>query len=152
MATVGAAGAVGIQCVSARFVENGAGTYTADFVLPAGSILYDVVATAEALWTAGTSAALIVGDATDDDGYLASVNLKATDLLAAESISLQSTQVRGGNAGADITVGTSTHIARKYSASERTITAKVVSVGAGTAGRTRVDVLYFAPNFTTITQ
>lgn len=152
MATVSPAGVVGVQVATARIVENGAGTYTADFVLPAGSILYDVVATAEALWTAATSAALIVGDATDDDGYLASVNLKATDLLAGESISLMSTQVRGGNAGADISVGVSTHIARKYSASERTITAKVVSVGAGTAGRTRVDVLYIGPSVTTVTQ
>lgn len=152
MATVSPAGVVGVQVMTARFVENGAGTYTADFVLPAGSILYDVVATSEALWTAATSAALIVGDTTDDDGYLASVNLKATDLLATESISIQSTQVRGGNAGADITVGTSTHIGRKYSSSERTITAKVTSVGAGTAGRTRVDVLYIGPAVTTITQ
>ena len=152
MATVSPAGVVGVQAATARFVENGAGTYTADFVLPAGAILYDIVVTAEALWGAATSASLIVGDATDDDGYLAAINVKATDLLAAESISLMSTQVRGGNAGADITVGTSTHIARKYLAAERTITAKITSVGAGTAGRTRVDVIYLPPQVTTITQ
>lgn len=152
MATVGQSSAVGLQRITARFVENGAGTYTADFIIPAGSEIYDIVATAEALWTAATSAALIVGEVADDDGFLASVNLKATDLLAGESISLQSTQVRGGNTGAYLTVGTSTHLGPRYSASERTITAKVTSVGAGTAGRTRVSVLYFGPQSTEITQ
>ena len=152
MATISPAGPVGIQRASARFVENGAGTYTADFVIPAGSEIYDIVVTAEALWTAATSAALVVGEVADPDGFLASVNLKATDLLAGESISLQSTQVRGGNTGAYLTVGTSTHVGPRYSASERTITATVTSVGAGTAGRTRVSVLYFAPQATTVTQ
>lgn len=152
MATVAPAGAVGVQVQQARFVENGAGTYTADFELPAGSTLFDIVVEAEALWTAATSAALIVGDSADDDGFLASVNLKATDLLAGESISLQSTQVRGGNAGAYLTVGTSTHLNRRFDTAKRTITAKVTSVGAGTAGRTRVSVLYFAGGPTEITQ
>lgn len=152
MAKISPAGAVGLQHQSARFVENGAGTYTADFVLPAGAIVYDIVVQAEALWTAATSAALIVGDSNDDDGFLASINLKATDLLATESISINSTQVRGGNAGAYITVGTSTHVDKRFSSTERTITAKVTSVGAGTAGRTRVSVLYLSPTATTITQ
>jgi hypothetical protein len=154
MAKISPAGAVGVQAMQARFVENGAGTYIADFTLPAGSSLYDIVVDAEALWTAGTSAALIVGEVADDDGFLASINLKATDLLAGESISLQSTQVRGGNAGAYLVVGTSTHIAPRWASNtaERMITAKVTSVGAGTAGRTRVTVLYVPPMVTTVTQ
>lgn len=136
----------------ARFVENGAGTYTADFKIPAGSTLIDVIIENEALWTAATSASLEVGDSGDPDGFFTAVDLKATDLLAVESASLASTQVRGGVEGAYAQVGTSTHLNRRYSASERTITATVASVGAGTAGRTNVLVLYVGGGVTTITQ
>lgn len=152
MATVSPAGASSRLSASALFVENGAGTYTADFVLPAGSVVVNVIVSGIALWTAATSAALIVGDATDPGGFLASVNLKATDLLAGETISLESTQTRGGNAGAYITVGTSTHIGSRYSAAERTVTASITSVGAGTAGRTLVTIEYVPLQATTITQ
>jgi hypothetical protein len=152
MATVSPAGAVGVQALRARFVENGAGTYTATFNLPAGATLVDIIVEAEALWTAATSASLEVGDAGDPDGYLTAVDLKATDLLAGESVSLGGATVLGGVGGAYTTVGTSTHLDRNYSASASVITATVVSVGAGTAGRTRVTVLYVGDAFSTVTQ
>jgi hypothetical protein len=153
MATVSPAGAVGLQVLSVRFEEDGAGTYTAEYILPAGSILYDIVVTAEALWTAATSAALVVGNAGDPDGYIASTNLKATDLLAGESISIGGgTDTAGGKAGADAIAGTNTHVVDRYGSAATTITATVTSVGAGTAGRTRVDVLYYGPNPTVVTQ
>ena len=152
MATVSPAAANSRLSASALFVENGAGTYVADFVLPAGSVVANIIVSGIALWTAGTSAALIVGDAADPDGFLASINLKATDLLAGETISLESTQTRGGNAAAYISVGTSTHISTRYAAAERTITASITSVGAGTAGRTLVTVEYIPLQATTITQ
>lgn len=151
MATIGPASAVGVQAMQARFVENGAGTYTADFLLPAGATLVDIIVEAEALWTAATSASLEIGDTGDPDGWFTAVDLKATDLLAGESVSLQSTQLQGGLIGA-YAIGTLTHIDRQYSASERTITATVVSVGAGTAGRTRVTVLYAGANSTEVSQ
>jgi hypothetical protein len=152
MADVSPAGAVGVQVMRARFVENGAGTYTADFDLPAGATLVDIIVEAEALWTAATSAVIDIGDTNDPDGYFSAVNLKATDLLAGESVSLGSTQVNGGDGAAYVIVGTSTHLNRRYSSAERTITATVTSVGAGTAGRTRVTVLYAAASETVITQ
>jgi hypothetical protein len=152
MATVSPGGVVGVQLQQARFVENGAGTYTADFVLPAGSTVIDIIVEAEALWTAATSAVIDVGNTGDPDGYFSAVNLKATDLLAGQSISLGSTQVNGGDGAAYVIVGTSTHLTRGYSASAQTISAVVTSVGAGTAGRTRVTVLYAVANATTITQ
>lgn len=146
MATISPATAVGLQVQEARFVETGAGTYTADFVLPAGSTFYDVIVTAEALWTAGTSASLEFGNADDPNGYLAAVNLKATDLLAGESISIGGgTDLAGGEGGADAIAGTNTHVVDRYNAAETTLTATVVSIGAGTAGRTRVAVLYWGP-------
>lgn len=142
---------------SLYFIENGAGTYTGQVVLPAGSVLIDVIVHAEALWTAGTSATLIVGDTVDDDGIFAAVNLKATDLLAGEAISVNG--LAGGKHGADLaldyssvaTIGAS-QIKRRYLGTERTMQAKVTSVGAGTAGRTRVTFIYASPNGTTITQ
>jgi hypothetical protein len=153
MAEIAPAGVAGLQVLSARFVENGAGTYTATFRLPAGSTLYDIVVTAEALWTAATSAALVVGNAGDADGYIASTDLKATALLAGQSISIGGgTDTAGGLAGADAIAGTNTHIVDRYDAAEAVITATVTSVGAGTAGRTRVDVYYAGPNATVITQ
>lgn len=152
MATVAPATAVSVQALHARFEENGAGTYTADFILPQGATLVDIIVEAEALWTAGTSASLQVGDTGDPDGYFTAVDLKATDLLAGETLSLASTQVRGGVIGAYGTVDTSTHLDRGFSSAERTITATVASVGAGTAGRTRVVVLYTVGSPTIISQ
>ncbi len=152
MATIGQAGAVGVQAQQARFVENGAGTYTADFILPAGATLVDIIVEAEALWTAATSAVIDIGDVADPDGYFSAVNLKATDLLAGQSVSLGSTQVNGGDGAAYVIVGTSTHLTRGFSLSARTISAVVTSVGAGTAGRTVVTVLYAGSNPTVVTQ
>ena len=128
-----------VQAQVAKFTENGAGTYTASFSIPAGSILIDIIVVAEALWTAATSAALTIGDGDDADGFFASTDLKATDLLAGESASLG--EKDGGLLGA-YNAGTSTHITNRYDADARTISAVVTSVGAGTAGRTRVVVLY----------
>ena len=152
MSDVSPAAAVSIQAQSARFVEDGAGTYAAVFNLPAYASLVDIIVENEALWGAATSASLEVGDSNDADGYFTAVDLKATDLLAGESVSLLSATVLGGVGGAYTTVGTSTHLNRRGSSSARTITASVVSVGAGTSGRTRVTVVYTVGESTEITQ
>jgi len=156
MATIAVAPAapVSVQAQSARIVEAGAGTYTAEFTLPVGGKLIDIIVTAEALWTAATSAALIVGDADDDDGFIASTDLKATDLLANESIALGGLETAGGKLGAYATVGTTTHMTHRAAeelgagatagSGNRKVIAKIVSVGAGTAGRTVVTVVYAA--------
>lgn len=128
------------------FTENGAGTYTGSVALPAGSTVHDIIVNGVVLWAAGTSATMIVGDATDDDGFFTGVNLKATDLLAGESISFA---LAGGKAGAYIA---NSHVTPRYSATARTITGKVTSVGAGTAGRTRMTVVYSTPKTTTATK
>lgn len=123
------------------FTETtGAGTYSASVTLPAGATLIDVIVTNVALWTATTSATLDVGDTTDPNGFFAAFDLKATDLLAGESVSFAHA---GGKAGAYITA---THANGRYSAAARNIVASVVTVGAaGDAGRTRVTVVYSAP-------
>ena len=71
-----------------NFAETtGAGTYTGTVALPANAVLLDIIVHATSLWTATTSATLVVGDGGDADGFFAGVDLKATDLLAGESLS-----------------------------------------------------------------
>lgn len=122
-----------------------AGAYTASVTLPAGAHLLDILVEGVTLWDSGTSATGIVGDATDDDGYFTAVNLKATDLLAGESISFA---LAGGKAGAYIA---NSQVSPRYSSSTRVITAKVTTVGTSTAGETRVSVIWAQPGSQTQT-
>jgi hypothetical protein len=146
-----------VRAESIRFREaagSAAGVYSASFEVPVGAILIDVIVTATALWTAGTSATLIVGDATDDDGIFTAVNLKATDLMAGESISFAHP---GGKYGADVVpndatgatlaLGAAGQVNRRGLSTARTLSAKVTTVGTvGTAGVTDVVFVYAYPN------
>lgn len=106
--------------------------------VPPGTLLTDIWVAQEALWTAGTSASLQIGDEGDADGYYTAVDLKATDLLAGEALSFAN---QGGVGGAYLTVGTNTHVANNYYAAAETLTIDVTVVGtAGTAGVTHVWV------------
>lgn len=134
-----------LRAKEVHYTETAAGTYTGSVAVPAGAWIVDVIVHAVALWDAGTSATMKVGDAADDDGIFVGVNLKATDLLAAESINFDRT---GGKEGAYL-VGTATHWTTRYSATARTITGVITSVGAGTAGRTRMTVIYVVPSAST---
>lgn len=125
--------------VERAFTENGAGTYTGSVNVPAGATILDIIVNGVALWDAATSATLKVGDAADDDGYYTGVNLKATDLLAGESLSFA---LAGGKAGAYIA---NSQVSPRYSATARVVSGIVTSVGAGTAGRTRMTVVYHLP-------
>lgn len=135
--------AAGVHAEQVTFTETtGAGVYTGSVSLPAGATLLDVIVDGVALWAATSSATMIVGDDTDDNGVYDAINLKATDLLAGESLSFAQS---GGKAGA-YNVGTNTHWASRYSASARSITGKITTVGAaGTTGRTRMTVVYCLP-------
>ena len=117
------------------FTEAGAGVYTGTIALPAGARIIDIGVDGIALWTAGTSASMIVGDAIDDNGFFVATNLKATDLLAGE---INNIEHPGGLAGAYITA----EQRKLYQATARSIIGVVTSVGAGTAGRTRLYVVY----------
>lgn len=125
--------------VEREFIEDGAGTYTAEVSVPAGATIEDIIIHATALWTAAVSAALNVGDAGAAGGFYSAVDLKANDLLAGESLSFAKA---GGQEGAYITA---THVLGRYAAAARTISGVVVSSGAGTAGRTRMTVKYSVP-------
>lgn len=130
-----------VVAAEVSFTETtGAGTYTGSVSVPAGATIHDIIVNGVALWTATTSATLKVGDVADDDGYFTGVDLKATDLLAGESLSFS---MAGGKAGAYIA---NSQVSPRYSASARTVSGIVTTVGAaGNAGRTRMTVMYSVP-------
>jgi len=123
---------------SVSFTETtGAGVYTGTVALPAGATLHDIIVNGVALWTATTSALMTVGDTNSANGYYLSTDLKATDLLAGESISFA---LAGGKAGAYIA---NSQVSPRYSATARNIIGVVTTVGAaGNAGRTNMQVIY----------
>lgn len=123
-----------------------AGTYTCSVTLPAGATLHDIIVNGVAVWDTGTSATLKVGDVTDDDGYYTAVNLKATDLLAGESLSFA---LAGGKVGAYIA---NSQVSPRYSATSRVISGIVTTVGTGSAGRTRMTVVYSVNTATAATK
>jgi len=131
---------------AARFVESAQGaaaTYEWGCVVPAYAIISNIGIVAEALWDDGTSASLEVGiSGGDEDEFFTAVDLKATDLLAGETVDFAK---GGGVEGANL-VGTGTHWENRYSTSQRTISFTVAAGGGdGTAGRTVVYVEYLVP-------
>jgi len=127
------------------FAETAAGTvFTGSVTVPGGAFLVDVIVHGIVLWSADTSANLKVGDAVDDDALLTNVDLKATDLLAAEGLSISGgTALAGGKIGADVA---NSQWNRRYLATERVISGIVTRVGSsGAAGRTLMTVIYTDP-------
>lgn len=129
------------------FTETaGSGVYTGSVSLPAGATVVEVIVDGIALWTNAGTATMTVGDAGNASGFFASVNLKATDLLAGESISFDEA---GGKAGAYIA---NSQVSPRYSASTRVISGVVTtsSTGGG-AGVTHMTVLWSLPGAAFIT-
>ncbi|KKN71168.1 hypothetical protein LCGC14_0423310 [marine sediment metagenome] len=135
-----------IQTAEVTFTqEAGNKTHTGTVTLPAGATLLDIVVTNLVLWDSGTSATMKVGDATTDDGYFTAVDLKATNLLADESVRFGYT---GGLEGADLDGGEAAgdHVRRLYDASSRDIVGVITDVNvSGAAGRTRMTVVFSLP-------
>jgi len=93
------------------------------------------------LWVSGDTVAMIIGDDDDDNGFVASTNLKATDLLVGEANMIGRS---GGLEGAYL----ASQQRKTYSASARSVNAKVTvgdNATAASAGRTKVLVLYCCP-------
>ena len=124
-----------------------AGVHTVAIEVPAYSILLDVGIVGVALWNISVSAGLIAGDADDDNGYIVSTDLKATDLLAGESIWVSAgTAMAGGKIGAYVansqwTIGSGA--APQWRTAARTITFTLTTTGsAATTGETLCIVKY----------
>jgi len=122
------------------FTEAGdAGVYTGTIALPAGSRIIDVGVDGQALWTAGTTAAIIVGDDDDANGFFISTNLLATDLLEGQ---INNIEHPGGKAGAYI----ASEARILYAAAARNVIGVVTTTGAtAVTGITRMYVVYANP-------
>ncbi len=106
--------------------------------IPAGATILDIRVHGIALWNAGTSAALIVGDTADPNGFYDAVNLKATDLLAEEELNFAD--------ALEIGVYLTAQKRDAYRAAATNVTATVTLVGtAATTGETRIIVIYANP-------
>lgn len=136
-----------LQAQELTFTEtSGAGTYTGTMALPAGNRIIDIGCDGQALWNSAGACALIVGDDADPDGFFTSTDLKATDLLAGEINNLEHP---GGKAGVYI----ASEQRNLFSATARNIVAVITQAsGTGTAGRTRVYVVYAVATATAATK
>lgn len=126
---------------------TGDGAYAITVPIPAGAFIHSIKVTNQALWTAGTSAVLKVGDTADDDGYFLNGDMKATDLVVGEVLDTAAADNWGGLEGAYLVAATgrrgpaATNFGTYYAAGSNIIFT-ITKSGAGTAGRTAVSVTY----------
>jgi hypothetical protein len=135
------------------FTENATNTtHTGTVAIPAGAWVYDIQVTNQALWGA-TSAALTIGDSGDADGYFASVDCKATDLVVGEVLSvfqgsIDTDGLWGGKQGSYLVAATgrrgptATNFGPYYAAGSNIIGVMAVGTPAATTGRTIMTVTY----------
>ncbi len=125
------------------------GGYSISVPIPAGAVVHDIIITGKAVWDSVTSATLIVGDTTDDDGFFTAVNAKTTPAVGT---SLRPDTLPGGTGdGAYLGdtngefVGPITANFGRFYETGSIITAKITKAGAGTLGRTHFCVVYSVP-------
>jgi hypothetical protein len=131
-----------LMCETRTFTETAVtGTYTATIVLPAGSVVFDVLWQNHVLWTNGTSAAMQVRDTETADGYWNSTNVKTTPAVDVDGAGGWSTRGQDGAGDAGAYSGLV-----KFTAAGTTITG-VVTTGAGNqaTGVSRLTVIYAVP-------
>ena len=122
------------------FIEtSGAGVYTGSVTVPAESWLLDIKIWNAAYWTNAGTAAMIVGDGVDPNGWYDAIDLKATDIVPNEVIDFNNP---GGQEGAYLVTATGQR-STMYSTLARVVTGEITtSSTGGTAGRTRMLVIY----------
>lgn len=137
-----------VEAHEVTFTETaGAGTYTGSVAVPAGATILDIIVNGVALWDNSGTAVMKVGDVDTDNGYYTAINLKATDLLAGESISFA---LAGGKAGAYIA---NSQVSPRYSGSARVVSGIITTASTGgSAGRTRMVVIFALPTPSTATK
>lgn len=128
--------------------ENGAATsYTITVAIPAGAILEDILVIPRVLWN-GTSASLTVGDTASANGFFTATNLKATDLLVGEVLSITDESLWGGVNGAYLVAATgrrgptSSNFGLSYVAGSNINFVVTPGAADGTLGRTDCVVRY----------
>ena len=132
-------------------------THTGTVVIPAGATLHNIQVTSSVLWTDAQST-LVVGDAQDADGWFASTNLAATDLVLGEVLDISNAENWGGKNGAYLVAATgrkgqaTATISGVYYASAGSVIGVVSeATPSGTAGRTFMTVTYSVGTVTAAT-
>jgi hypothetical protein len=142
-----------VVCKGVLFTEDGSATsYTGTVEIPAGSVLLNIQVVTTVLWD-GTSAAMIVGDDDDPNGWFDSFSVKATDLLVGEVLDISNAENWGGKQGAYLVAATG----RKgrvtagidsgvfYGAASEVVGLITPGAADGSAGRTYMFVTYAQP-------
>jgi hypothetical protein len=133
-------GSAEIRAEEITFTEtSGSGVYTGSVTVPAESWLLDIKIWNAAYWTNSGTAAMIVGDGVDPNGWYDAIDLKATDIVPNEVIDFNNP---GGQEGAYLVTATGQR-STMYSTLARVVTGEITtSSTGGTAGRTRMLVVY----------
>jgi len=134
------------------FIENAANTiHTGTVPIPAGAVLLNIQVVNSVLWGA-TTAGLIVGDDDDPNGFMETMNCKATDLLVGEVFDISNDENWGGKNGAYLVSATGRKGGTEtgnsgiyYAASNNVIGIMAVGTPAATTGRTVMAVTYCLP-------
>jgi len=130
------------RAVSVAFVEDGSGTsYTGTVPIPAGSFLWDAQFQSTVLWD-GTSAAMDFGDDDDPNGYFSAIDLKATDLLVGQVLSITNSENWGGKQGVYLVAATGLRSAIYYPTANNVMAVVTPGAADGSAGRSFMHVLY----------
>lgn len=141
----------GVVAQQVTFAETATGVlHVATIPIPANATLLDAQVSGGALWGGG-AAVFKLGDTADDDGYFIGVNLKATDLLPGEVLSIAgSTANWGGKQGAYLVAATgqrgptSSNFGTRYIAGSNIVATVTVTTPSVTTGRTYLTVFYAA--------
>lgn len=140
--------AQGIRNVEAYKVDVVPGTnlYHCDLNLQAGAILLNIGLAALTVWNGSGAVTADAGNEDDPNGYLAGINLKATDLTANQLIDFNHL---GGKQGADLIANAGTdagHIVDAYFAAAHRIRVTITDANSdSTAGSTIVFFEYMLP-------
>lgn len=133
----------------ALFAENTTSlTHTATFNIPANSTLLDIIVTPQVLWTPTTSAAFTCGDAATANGWFASTDLMATDLILGERLQASGANNWGGKNGVYLTTAgrfgqQATNMIGGWCPNAYSVIGVVTVVAPNSAlGRTRMTVIY----------
>lgn len=144
----GTAGSGLIFTKTVLFTEDATSvTHTGTIIIPAGATILDIYVVPQVLWT-DSSAAITVGDAAAATGWFTSCNLAATDLVLGERLQASNANNWGGVNGAYLTTAgrfgqqSTTNIGGYCPTAYSVIGVVAVTTPSGTAGRTRMTVLW----------
>jgi hypothetical protein len=117
-------------------------------------VVHDIGFVTTVLWD-GTSATLDIGDADDPNGWFASINVKATDLLVGEVLSISNAENWGAKQGdylvaatgrkGRVTAGIDSGV--YYGVASEVIFLVTPGAADGSAGRSFGWVMYSVPPF-----